>query len=281
MLNAFRIAIASLILVSIPFVAEAKEPKDGYFETSDGINIHYMTLGKKGSWVVLIHGYTDSANRMWFRTGVGQALAKNHRVVAIDNRNHGKSDKPEPRGSGKVEDVIELMDLLKIDKAHIHGYSMGGGITARLLATNPERFITAAFGGSGIYEDDEDLRAKAADRDPEMPPPEGFEAAAFKRLQQSAASRRTASGESSSARPATRTRARLEIDLTSVTIPVLAINGEFDRPYSKTQRLEREVPDFENVILPGKNHMSASGVGSTIPQQYTDSIVNFINENDS
>ena len=34
---------------------------------------------------------------------------------------------------GQASDVIELMDYLKIDKAHIHGYSMGGMITAHLL----------------------------------------------------------------------------------------------------------------------------------------------------
>ena len=52
------------------------------------------------------------------------------------------------------------MDRLKIERAHIHGYSMGGSITGRLLATHPERFITAAFGGSGITEADPDWIAK-------------------------------------------------------------------------------------------------------------------------
>ena len=47
--------------------------------------------------------------------GVADALAKNHRVVAIDCRNHGKSDKPLPGGSGRAQDVVELMDHLKID----------------------------------------------------------------------------------------------------------------------------------------------------------------------
>ena len=42
------------------------------------------------------------------------------------------------------------MDHLKIEKAHLHGYSMGGSITGRLLASHPERLLTASFGGSGI-----------------------------------------------------------------------------------------------------------------------------------
>src|SRR5262245_29129520 len=39
------------------------EIKHGYFTTSDGIKIHYLTQGQRGSWVVLVHGYTDNAER--------------------------------------------------------------------------------------------------------------------------------------------------------------------------------------------------------------------------
>src|SRR5688572_13590294 len=117
--------------------------KSNFFTASDGIKIHYLTHGDRGSWVMLIHGYSDSAQRMWFNTGIAPEIAKRHRVVAIDNRNHGQSDKPIPGGSGRAQDVIELMDHLKIDRAHIHGYSMGGGIVGQLLALIPNRFITA------------------------------------------------------------------------------------------------------------------------------------------
>ncbi len=111
--------------------------KDGSFTTKDGIKIHYLTHGDSGSWVVLVHGYSDNAQRMWFNTGIAPEIAKHHRVVAIDNRNHGQSDKPTPGGSGRAEDVIELMDHLKIQRAHIHGYSMGGGIVGTLLGMIP------------------------------------------------------------------------------------------------------------------------------------------------
>jgi pimeloyl-ACP methyl ester carboxylesterase len=254
----------------------AAEPKHEYFTTSDGVKIHYMTLGNKGSWVVLIHGYTDNADRMWFRTGIAESLAKNHRVVALDNRNHGLSDKPEQHGSGRAEDTIELMDHLKIQKAHIHGYSMGGGFVGRLMASHPERFITAVFGGSGISETDEALRTAAAALDPPMPEPQGAEAAAFKQLRDSAAARTATAGAPSTAAP----RPALEIDLKSIRFPVLAINGEFDRPFSKTQRLWRELANFQNVVLRKKNHVSAIMVGGPMPPEYIDALVKFINAND-
>src|SRR5215471_4234765 len=126
-------SVVCLLLVAGTVRAE-DSPAQNYFTTSDGVKIHYLTLGK-GTPVILIHGYTGSAEGNWFRNGIAQALAKNHLVVALDCRNHGKSDKPQPNGPGRAEDVIELMDHLKIQRAHIHGYSMGGGITARLMAS--------------------------------------------------------------------------------------------------------------------------------------------------
>jgi pimeloyl-ACP methyl ester carboxylesterase len=283
------------VAVSLPIVAaflalpilKAEEPKNDYFTTSDGVKIHYMTIGDHGTWVVLIHGFSDSAQRMFFTTGIAPALAKNHRVVAIDNRNHGLSDKPNPNGPGRAEDTIELMDHLKIGKAHIHGYSMGGSFTGALLATHPERFITAIFGGSGIQEVDEDLRKKAAAMDTPMPAPQGAEAAAFQHLRErSAAAAATSSGTAGSSSPTTTTPAGrpvavLQIDLTRITIPVLAINGEFDSPHAKTQRMSRELKNFSNVILPAKNHVGAIAVGGPMPQQYVDSLVDFIDANDA
>ena len=157
-----RRAILSMVLVlatTAGMVFARDQPLDNYFKTSDGVKIHYLVKGQ-GRPVILIHGYTGSAEGNWFANGVADALAKNHRVVAIDCRNHGKSDKPQLNGPGKAEDVVELIDHLKIKRAHFHGYSMGGGIVGRLLTMIPDRMITAAFGGSGIPEIDPEWRAK-------------------------------------------------------------------------------------------------------------------------
>lgn len=269
----FAAALLGLVLSAGAGPARAQEPAHDFFTTSDGVRIHYMTLGERGSWVVLIHGYTDSAERMWFRTGIAQALAPSHRVVALDNRNHGQSDTPEPNGSGRAEDVLELMDHLGIERAHIHGYSMGGGITGELLASHPERFITAGFGGSGIRENDPELAELAASLDPEAPEPEGAAAAAFARLRERAASRNAAREERAAGPPS---RPALTYDDVAHAVPVLAVNGEYDRPYSKTQRILREFETFENVVLPGLNHMTAIMVGGPMPQRYIDSMVAFI-----
>jgi pimeloyl-ACP methyl ester carboxylesterase len=265
--------VVGLVLSTTAF--SQTPPTSGFFTASDGVKIHYLTAGTTGSWVVLIHGYMDSAQRMWFTTGIAPALSKNHRVVALDNRNHGESDKPQQNGPGRAQDVIELMDHLKISKAHIHGYSMGGGMVGQLLGLIPDRFITAGFGGSGLGETDPDLRAKATAMDEKLPKPTGRDAEAMDRFRQRVATARPTTGT-----PVPPPVTTPSVDLTKLTIPIIAINGSFDTPYSKTHRLWRESKTFQNVIIPEKTHLTAIAVGGPMPQQYTDATTKFVDSYD-
>ena len=263
---------AALVLTASPVFAQ----DSASFTTSDGVKIHYLTMGSSGSWVVLIHGYTDTAQRMWFTTGIAPVLAKHHRVVALDNRNHGQSDKPVPNGPGRAQDVVELMDHLHIAKAHIHGYSMGGGLTGQLLAMIPQRFITAGFGGSGVAETDPALRAQAAAMDDALPKAQGADAEAMNRFR----TRVTSLNPAGRATPPAAGDAPRAADLRTLAIPIIAINGSFDTPYAKTHRLWREARVFENVILPDKTHLTAIAVGGPMPPQYADAMSRFIDAND-
>lgn len=267
------------------------KPQQSDFKTSDDINIHYMTLGETGSWVVLIHGYTGNAYGNWFANGIAAALATHHRIVALDCRNHGKSDKPERGGPGEHRDAMELMDHLGIERAHIHGYSMGGMLTGRILAEAPERCVTASFGGSGIRETDEAWQ-KQVPKDKEGVDPE--EATCSRNLRiasamdngmsrEEAEKRVDAAIEEARKNPQPRAMPRirpLEIDLAKVDVPLMAINGEFDSPYAKTFRLWREARDFTNVILPGKSHLTAIAPGY-MPKEYTESLVRFIDSHEA
>jgi pimeloyl-ACP methyl ester carboxylesterase len=113
-----------------------------------------------------------------------------------------------------------------------------------------------------------------------MPEPTGAAAAAYQRLRESIAARAAEDGESQDD-SARRFRRALDVDLRTIDFPVVAINGEFDRPYSKTQRMWRELNDFTNVMLPGHNHMTAIAVGGPMPQEYVDAMVRFINAHDT
>jgi pimeloyl-ACP methyl ester carboxylesterase len=225
----------------------------------------------------LIHGYTGTAMGNWFTNGIADALVGRHWVVAIDCRGHGKSEKPhDPSkyGPQMARDVIELMDHLKIEKAHIGGYSMGGMITGQLLASHPERFVTAVFGGSGVPEVEQEWKDKVpADK----PGPDPKEAEASKKL-------RGIPDRDDEALAAVRQypwkpEERSKIDLTKVKIPVLAINGEFDRPNTKTHRMQRELVNFKSVVLPGKSHLTAIMPGY-ISKEYIETMAAFIDAND-
>ena len=122
--------------------------QDQFFE-SNGVRIRYVEQGT-GDVVVLIHGNGGSLQG-WIDRGVLPTLARDYRVVAIDARGHGKSGKPhDPRAYGRELglDVVRLLDHLKVRRAHIIGYSMGASITATLLTSHPDRFITATLGGA-------------------------------------------------------------------------------------------------------------------------------------
>lgn len=121
-----------------------------FFE-SEGVNIHYKEVGA-GKPIVLLHGYTMDSN-MWDNSLLLESLSKSHRVITIDLRGHGLSDKPsEPEEYGpKVgEDVIRLLDHLNISKAHLVGYSMGAYVVGRLLVSHPDRIFSATL-GSGFF----------------------------------------------------------------------------------------------------------------------------------
>lgn len=118
---------------------------------SDGVKIHY-TIAGKGAPVILIHGVFATAQWNWGLPGVIAELAKTRQVIALDCRGHGQSDKPaaaDAYGIKMVQDVVRLMDHLKIPQADVAGYSMGGMITMKLLVLHPDRVRSAMLGGMG------------------------------------------------------------------------------------------------------------------------------------
>src|SRR5262245_55077576 len=135
-----RIAAALVCLASTPALAV----EDGKFAEFDGVKIHYIDRGK-GEPIVLLHGGTSSLES-WVRAGVVANLEKDFRVIAFDARGAGRSSKPhDPKQYGRQQalDVPRLLDALKLDRAHIVGFSLGASTVAQLLTLRPERFLTA------------------------------------------------------------------------------------------------------------------------------------------
>ena len=143
----FLITFLSVAVLSVSLVsAQPAAPPDQFFDSA-GVRIRYVEQGS-GAPIVLMHGYTGTADRHFLANGVFANLAKDYRVIAIDVRGHGKSGKPHAPGAYGEEmarDVGRLLDHLKIQRAHIAGYSLGAFIAARFAVLQPERAISLIY----------------------------------------------------------------------------------------------------------------------------------------
>lgn len=120
---------------------------------SDEVKIHYVDEGV-GPAIVLIHGFASSVQGNWRATGVIDALVRSgRRVVAVDCRGHGESEKPHDpaqyAGTVMADDVIRVLDVARVPYADLMGYSMGGYLAASLLIRHPQRFRSAILAGVG------------------------------------------------------------------------------------------------------------------------------------
>jgi pimeloyl-ACP methyl ester carboxylesterase len=121
---------------------------------SDGVSIAFVDEGE-GPPILLIHGFASNVATNWEGPGWIAALKESgRRVVAFDNRGHGRSEKlyePERYGAPLMaEDARRLLDHLGIEKADVLGYSMGARIAAFLVLKHPNRVRSVVFGGLGI-----------------------------------------------------------------------------------------------------------------------------------
>ena len=155
-----KMLVACCVLSMLPMLTLAAEKDTGTFDSA-GVKIAYDVAGQ-GETVILIHGLDSSAAMNWELPGTFKELAEKYHVVALDLRGHGRSDKPEgdaAYGQPMVDDVLHLMDHLKIQKAHIVGYSLGGVIAMKFVSDHPDRTISLTLGGMGWLKDGSMLQA--------------------------------------------------------------------------------------------------------------------------
>jgi pimeloyl-ACP methyl ester carboxylesterase len=128
-----------------------KTPQDRYIQVGK-YNARYWAEGSQGAPVILIHGLGGFIED-WLPSF--DALAAQHRVVAIDLLGHGRTDKPK-EGVYRVADlaqfVKDFMAALGIEHAHVVGHSLGGGISTRLTLMHPavvDRLVLVSSAGLG------------------------------------------------------------------------------------------------------------------------------------
>jgi pimeloyl-ACP methyl ester carboxylesterase len=129
----YILAVSSLVIS----FASAKTPKPtvGYFQ-KDGLKMYYEIHGT-GKPILLLHGAFMSINSTFNEIIPG--LAKTRKVICVELQGHGRTndiDRPYSMANF-ADDVIGLLDQLKIEKTDILGYSMGGGVGIQIVARRP------------------------------------------------------------------------------------------------------------------------------------------------
>jgi pimeloyl-ACP methyl ester carboxylesterase len=128
---------------------------------SDGIQIAYVDHAASTPPltpdvpVILIHGFASTHTVNWVNTVWAKTLTHaGYRTIMLDNRGHGASQKlyePDQYNPEMMAlDVVNLMDHLALEKAHVMGYSMGARVTAYLAALFPKRVDKIVLGGLGM-----------------------------------------------------------------------------------------------------------------------------------
>jgi pimeloyl-ACP methyl ester carboxylesterase len=121
--------------------------------SADGLKIATYEFGDPDAPTVLaVHGFASSALLNWQASGWVRDLTRaGFRVIAIDQRGHGASDKPhDPRLYSiklLVADILSILDTFMLDEVDYVGYSLGARVGWRAAAAMPSRIRRAVLGG--------------------------------------------------------------------------------------------------------------------------------------
>ena len=231
-----------------PTPAPVAGEQTGYAAVN-GIKLYYATIGS-GAPVVLLHG--GFANSDYWGNQV-TALAPHYRVILVDSRGHGRSSRDaRPIGYDLMaDDVVALLDTLKIERAAIVGWSDGAILGLDLAMRYPGRITKVfAFGAntktSGVIEEPNPVFVGYEDRSKSefmklSPQPDGF--AEFGRQV-----------NAMWAREPNWTDAQLQ----AINLPVEIVDGDHDEAIKRdhTEYMARTIPGAGLLILPNVSHFA-------------------------
>ncbi|MBZ0098607.1 MAG: alpha/beta hydrolase [Taibaiella sp.] len=120
-----------------------------------GIHIHYEVEGD-GPPLVLQYGQYCPLD-IWYELNYVTTLGSDFRLILVDARGHGDSDKPYDPEAYRLEfmvsDIVAVLDDLGVEKAHYMGYSSGGLTGFGIARFAPERFFSLIIGGMHPYDE--------------------------------------------------------------------------------------------------------------------------------
>jgi pimeloyl-ACP methyl ester carboxylesterase len=241
--------------------------------TNQGINIHFHVEGQ-GPPLVCMHGF--SGNRTSWHNFVA-SLHQDYRLILIDARGHGESDKPHHAAAYDfqymVGDILAVLDSLAIDHTHYLGYSMGGELGFELAKCYPQRLRSLIIGGSSPYN-----RHTAVDVDFLLDLYRQGVAHGVEALITGFTAWGPVTAAQKSQLRSADMRAQLawlewyrahipfyDDDLAAMGMPCLLYAGELDEPYyTESKAAIAQLPNASFVGLPGMKHGEAGGAAELL-----------------
>jgi pimeloyl-ACP methyl ester carboxylesterase len=143
---------ALFLTVPLSAAAWAQEPVTGYAPVN-GLKMYYEIHGK-GEPIVLLHGSFMTITNNW--PDMIARLSRTRQVIAVEMQGHGRTAdiKRDFSYANLADDIAAMLDYLKIEKADLIGYSMGGGVALQVAIRHPAKVrkvvsISAVFRHDG------------------------------------------------------------------------------------------------------------------------------------
>lgn len=230
--------------------------------SSDGIEIGFVDEGQ-GDPILLIHGFASNLGVNWRATGWIDVLRRDgRRVIAMDVRGHGESDKPHESAAYRMtalsQDARNLLDHLGLAEADVMGYSMGARIAAWLAVEHPAAVRSLILGGmglalvEGIGGEEEIAQALEA---PDIGMVTSETGWGYRKFAETTASDLQALAACIRVQRETVPAARLA----ALKMPVLVAVGERDTIAGSPEGLAKLIPGAETCVIARRDHMQATG----------------------
>ena len=146
--------------------AEVRDPPDAYASLPErgGLRLHYLDWGGAGLPIVILHGLSSSAH-IWDL--MAPVLADKHRVIAVDQRSHGQSDRPEDGYDFRntTADVAALIRELGLERPVVAGHSWGANVALQLAHDYPDLVRGIVLVDGGFIERSKDANWEEAEKE--------------------------------------------------------------------------------------------------------------------
>lgn len=234
---------------------------EGMVDVGDGARIWYFDTGGSGTPIVMLHAGAGSGEFWGYQQPVFHAAG--YRVIGYSRRGYVKTEPGDPQKGGRgSEDLLKLVDHLKLDKFHLLGTAAGGMVATDFVISHQNRILSFIISSSIVGVTDPDYKEI---QQLLWPPEFGKLPTDFKEL---GPSYRSTNVEGRKAWNDLLARARTTpvrqgyvnnvtwAELAKFKIPVLMLTGDADlyTPPSSARLFASRIPGAELVIIPDSGH---------------------------